>query len=407
MARQLNKLTPAKVKSLGPGMHNDGESLYLRVRENGTRSWVFRYRSPESKWLRDKGLGSTNDLSLPQARDLARKLRVELLHGNDPINTRRDARAEALATLARQVTFKSCADSYIAAHKIRWRNAKHAKQWTDSLDDYCGSWEKLPVSAIETPMVLKVLESRWETHTETASRVRQRIERILDWAKVRGYRHGDNPARWRGHMDKLLPPPSEVKKVTHRAALPHTQMPIFMKELGAKDSLSAKALTLQILTAARPGEVVAARWSEFDIAAKTWTVPASRMKSKREHKVPLSPQALLVLKSIARQDDYLLFPGVKGKAMTTAAPMKLLKSMRPGMTCHGFRSTFRDWAAEATNAGDVAEAALAHALKNQTEAAYFRTTMFDKRAKLMTKWAAYCFTEQTTGTVTPFRRKQA
>ena len=391
MARQLNKLTPARVKTLGPGMHNDGECLYLRVRESGTRSWVFRYKSHETQWLRDKGLGSTNDLSLPEARNLARKLRVELLNGNDPINTRKEARAAARATLARQVTFKSCADSYIAAHKIRWRNAKHAKQWTDSLDDYCGAWEKLPVGAIDTPMVLKVLEGRWETHTETASRVRQRIERILDWAKVRGYRQGENPARWRGHMDKLLPPPSEVKKVMHRAALPHTQVADFVKELGAKDALSAKALTLQILTAARPGEVVAACWSEFDMTAKTWTVPASRMKSKREHKVPLSPQALSLLQSVPRQAGDFLFPGVKGKAMTTAAPMKLLKAMRPGMTCHGFRSTFRDWAAEETESGEVAEAALAHVIRNQTEAAYFRTTLLDKRATLMSKWASYCY----------------
>jgi integrase len=392
MARQLNKLTPAKVKSLGAGLHNDGEGLYLRVRENGTRSWVFRYRSRDTQKLRDRGLGPATDLSLPEARDKARQLRVELRQGMDPIDTHKKARAQAIAAVARQVTFKTCADAYIAKRRPIWRNAKHAQQWPDSLADYCGSWERVPVSAIDTGMVMKVVEPRWETHNPTASRVLQRIERILDYAKACGYRTGENPARRRGHMDMLLPAPSSLKKVTHRPALPYAQMAGFVKELSTKDVVSSKALLLQILTAARPGEAVAARWCEFDLEAKIWTVPASRMKSNREHKVPLSRQALSLLTAIPRVDHDFLFPGVKGKAMTTAAMMKLLKSLRPGMTCHGFRSSFSDWAAENTDEPNVTEAALAHRISDAVVAAYRRTSLLDKRSLLMAKWADFCCT---------------
>lgn len=391
MGREVEKLTRVPLHELAEGMHNDGDGLYLKVKKNGARSWVFRYRTASSKWLRDKGLGPLDVVSLSAARKRVRQYRAELLKGDDPIETKRKSREEARAKLARQVTFGACVEQYIASQRAAWRNRKHAKQWASTLATYCGEWYRLPVGKIDTAMVMKVLTPRWETHTETATRVRQRIERVLDWAAANDYRSGDNPARWRGHLSKLLAPPEELKNVQHRPALPHTDLPKFMQELGDKSSLAAKALTLQILTAARPGEAVGARWSEFDLTLGVWTIPKGRMKSKRFHKIPLSPAALALVQALDRASEEFLFPGPTGKPLTTAATLKLLRQHRPDMTCHGFRSTFRDWAAEISDYdGPVAEAALAHGVKDQTVAAYLRTTYFDKRKLLMAHWEAHC-----------------
>jgi integrase len=267
---------------------------------------------------------------------------------------------------------------------------------------------KLPDADIDTGLVLQCIEPIWTTKTETATRVRQRIEAILDWATARKYRKGENPARWRGHLDKLLPKPTKLKNVVHRAALDYQQAGTFMTKLREGDSMAAKALELQILTATRPGEVVGAMWSEFDLRGKIWTIPAERMKANKEHTIPLSPQAVELLKSIPRVTKFV-FPGVKlDKCMTTAAAMNLLKRIEPGITAHGFRSTFRDWAADQTGyAREVIEHAMAHQLKDKAEAAYFRSDMIEKRARLMADWAKYCdLIPVETNNVTPIRGAQ-
>jgi integrase len=265
----------------------------------------------------------------------------------------------------------------------------------------------IPVAEIDTTIVLKALEPIWASKTETATRVRGRIECVLDWAKVRGARAGENPARWRGHLDKLLPKPGKLKVVEHHPALPYDELPTFIVELRNRDGVTAQALELQILTAARPGEIVRARWSEFDLNAKVWTVPAARMKGNREHRVPLSDRAMQLLRSISSSGEFV-FPGAKEKApLTIAAPLEMLKELRSGVVPHGFRSTFRDWCADRTAyPRDVAEAALAHVVKDKTEAAYRRSDLFEKRRRLMVDWAKFCSTPMpSTGSVTPLRKR--
>jgi integrase len=293
------------------------------------------------------------------------------------------------------MTFNACATAYINAHKAGWRNLKHAEQWTNTLATYASPvFGALPVSAIDTGLVMKAIEPLWQTKTETATRLRGRIESILGWATVRGYRTGENPARWRGHLDKLLPKRSKVAKVKHHAALAYTQIPEFMRKLREREGVTAKALEFIILTAARVSEAVNARWDEIDGKAAVWTVPASRMKSGREHRVPLTKEAGAVLGALEqhRQSDYV-FPGWKvKKPLTGAACLELLKDMGHGdLTTHGFRSTFRDWAAEQTAfPREIAEAALAHTLRDKVEAAYQRGDLLERRRKLMEAWAAYC-----------------
>lgn len=396
-----------------PGRHTAGDGLYLLVKVSGEKTrktWVFRYRDRVTGKLRDHGLGSCEVVLLKKAREKALQLRASLADGANPIEDKKAALRAAQLAKASEVTFWSCVEQCIEAKRPEWRNAKHAQQWTNTLEDFCKDWKRLPVSAIDGAMVEKVLTKRWKSHTETAKRVQQRIAAVLDWATTRGYRVGANPARWKGHLDTLLPKPNKIKKVKPRAALAHADMFRFMEELAEKDSKTAKALTLQILTATRPSEAVAASWDEFDLIRKVWTIPAERMKAGRVHEVPLSPQLIMLLKGLAKdKSSSLLFPGVRvGSSVCTDSVLKLVKTMRPGKTSHGFRSTFRDWAAEKTAEGDVAEACLAHVLRNKTEAAYFRSNLLEKRAKLMAKWATYCYTEPVkTASVTPIRRARA
>lgn len=398
MARSINKLSALKVRQLSEaGRYGDGDGLYLYISKLGTKSWVFRYRDRATGKHRDKGLGPLRDVSLEQARQAARDARMVLRAGMDPIDRRRQERSETARERASAVTFGYCADRYIAAHAASWRNEKHGKQWRTTLDTYAAPLLPMAVASIETPDVLRALEPIWSSKTETATRVRQRIEAVLDWAAARKYRGTENPARWRGHLDKLLPQPTKLKKVTPRAALPYAELAEFMSELRARDGLSARALELQILTATRPSEVAGARWEEFDLAAGTWTIPGERMKAGKPHRVPLSPAALTLLRALPRlhgEAQAYLFPGFgKNPTMTTAAPLKLLKELRPGVVAHGFRSTFRDWAADMTAyPREIAEEALAHALSDKTEAAYRRTDLFTKRAGLMADWARYCET---------------
>ena len=406
MVREVNRLTAVKVKSLTkPGRFADGDGLYLFVTKAGNRSWVFRYRDRTTGKLRDKGLGPVRHVTLERARELARECRGDLLRGNDPIDLkRRELTAERL-NRARRVTFANCVDRYIDAHNAGWRNAKHAAQWRNTLDTYASALMPLPVADIEVGQVLGAVEPIWSAKTETATRVRQRIEAVLDWATVRGYRAGENPARWRGHLQKLLPPPAKVKRVQHRAALPYAELPELMQTLGNVETIASAALRLQILTAARPGEATAAQWSEFDLDNGLWTVPGERMKAGREHRVPLAPPVVAMLRALQRTADYV-FPGKPGKPITTAATLKLLQTHHPELSAHGFRSTFRDWAAERTAyPSEVVEAALAHTIKNKTEAAYRRTDLLERRAKLMADWARFCTTTNTSAGVTPLRKR--
>jgi integrase len=395
------KLTALKVARLKtPGRYGDGNGLYLRVAEypdrNGkplrSRNWVFRFeRDGRERWM---GLGPLNTLTLAEARSLARECRQLLIRNVDPIDARQAARHGAKLDAARAITFRQCAEKYIAAHRAGWRSAAHAEQWPASLSRFAYPHiGHLPVSAIDTPLVLKCLEPIWSDVTDTATRLRGRIETVLDWAKAREYRDGENPARWRGHLDKLLPKVSRVRKVEHHAAMPYAEAPAFMAELRGRDEISARALEFTILTAARTNEVLGAQWSsEIDLKAKLWTVPGERMKSGKPHAVPLSNCAIKILEALPRVAGCpFVFPGAKrGQSLSHTSMLKILRGMRPGLSLHGFRSSFRDWAGDRTAlAHDVVEASLAHVVKNVVERAYRRGTALEKRARLMADWSRY------------------
>lgn len=407
MVRNLTqRLSAVAVKAKkAPGRYADGGGLYLFVQADGRRSWVFRYRDRITGKLRDKGLGPAWDVSLADARDAAKVCRDQLRAGVDPIDNQKQARQAAKTEHAKRKTFGECVDAHIAAHRASWRNAKHADQWRNTLDTYADKLLPLPVAEIDTGLVLSCLEPHWATKTETMTRVRQRIEAVLSWAAARGYRDGDNPARWRGHLDKLLPKPTKLKQVAHRAAVPYAEVGEFIAALRLRQGLAARALELQILTATRPNETASAQWKEFDLEAALWTIPAERMKAGREHRIPLSKPAVALLRALPRVTDFV-FPGLrKGQPLSTAAMLKTLKELRPGMTVHGFRSTFRDWVADCTAyPADMAEFALAHALKDATVAAYLRADMLAKRARMMADWARFCATTANAGgDVTPIR----
>ena len=395
---RATRLTALKVdRANRAGMYADGGGLYLRVTKDGTKNWVYRYMlDGRPRWM---GMGPLAICSVQEARAKsldARRLRHE---GIDPIEARKDRRMRARLYAAKAITFKECAEAYIKAHRAGWRNAKHATQWEATLSTYAEPIVSgLAVQAIDTGLVLKMLEPIWTTKPETAARVRGRIERILDWARVRGYREGENPARWRGHLDKLLPALGKVRRVVHHPALPYAELPDFLARLRELEGIAARALEFTILTAARTGEVIGARWSELDLLDKTWTVPAERMKADRVHRVPLSTRALAILAQMQMHrpsGDGFVFPGSKaGKPLSNMAFLMLLRRMeRADLTAHGFRSTFRDWVAERTNfTSEVAELALAHTVSDKTAAAYNRSDLFDRRRRLMQQWATFCTT---------------
>ena len=413
MAQFVGRLTALKVfKVKKPGMYADGAGLYLQVTGDGdahiAKSWIYRFTLRGR--AREMGLGSLSIYGLAEARIKAAGCRRLAYEGIDPIEARRSERARAALAAAKALTFKECTEQYIAAHRTGWRNAKHAAQWSTTVKTYAepviGS---LPVQNIDTPLAMKVLEPLWSKKPETAARLRGRIEAVLDWATVRGYRQGDNPARWRGHLDKLLPAPAMVRKVKHHAALPYDELPEFMAALRTQDGVSARALEFLILTAARTGEVIGARPGE--LKDKVWTVPAGRMKGGAEHRVPLSAPALALVETMKKeQGAEFLFPGSKrDKPLSNMALLALLDRMdRANLTAHGFRSTFRDWAAERTNyPREVVEMALAHAIGNKVEAAYRRGDLFEKRRSLMAEWAKYCARIKRAGDdqVVPFGRR--
>jgi integrase len=393
------------------GYRGDGGGLYLQISSNGAKSWVFRFRDGQK--LREMGLGPCHTVSLADARHLARECRKQRLAGTDPIQARHAARAAARLEAAKAMTFKQCAEAYIAAHKAGWKNAKHAGQWSATLATYAYPIiGELPVQAIDTGLVMRVLEPIWTTKTETASRLRGRIESVLDWARVRGYRDGENPARWRGHLDHLLPERGKVAKVDHHAALPYREMANFMTQLRQQSGVSPLALEFAILTAARTGEVIGANWGEIDLNEGLWTIPAARMKAAKEHRVPLSqPATVLIHKLSEMRTSAFVFPGGRaGKPLSNMALLTTLRRMGRGdLTAHGFRSTFRDWAAERTTfPAEVAEQALAHSLPSKVEAAYRRGDLFEKRRHLMDAWGNYCETKETltTAKVVPIKATQ-
>lgn len=410
MARKANRLTVRQVETLNrTGRYADGNGLYLQVAAGGSKSWLFRYmRDGKATAM---GLGSTGVVSLAEARDLAIEQKRIIQSGRDPIADRKAKREAAMLEAAKSITFRKASEKYIAAHKSSWKNAKHAAQWTSTLETYAYPViGDLPVAAIDTGLVLKIIEPIWETKTETASRIRSRIENVLSWATVRGYREGDNPARWRGHLEQSLPARSKVRKVKHHAALPYTEVGSFMVALRQREAIAARALEFAILTATRSGEVLNARWSEFNPDAAEWIIPAERMKAGRDHRVPLSDRALEIVRQMGEDfgTEGHVFPGQKpGKPLSGMAFAMMLRRMeRDDITAHGFRSTFRDWAAEQTAyPREVAEIALAHTIPDRTEAAYRRGDLFGKRRRLMADWADYIFMTPATAPVIPIRSR--
>jgi integrase len=342
------------------------------------------------------GLGSARDVTLARARELARQARANLAEGINPKDVRKGSK---------QATFGECADRVIEAMRPSWRNEKHAAQWKMTLLHYAAPLRHLPVNKIDTDEVLSVLKPLWNAKPETASRLRGRIERVLDAAKAQGLRSGENPARWRGHMDQLLPKRPRLTR-GHHAAMAYLAVPGFVSNLQSRSAVAALALEFAILTAARSGEVLGARWNEFDVHRAVWTVPAERMKAAREHRVPLSPRALRIVTDLedSRTSDFVFSGEKAGRPLSGMSLEMVLRRMKvEGATVHGFRSSFRDWAAECTNfPNEVCEAALAHVIGNKAEAAYRRGDLFDKRRKLMDAWAAYCGTPKT-GKIVAFK----
>jgi len=405
---------PAVAREKRAGHYGDGGGLYLQVGKGGAKSWIFRYwvaerdpvtgkivHDPRTKKTkgraREMGLGAFITVSLAEARERALECRKLRERDIDPIDAREEARRHGAIERAKSIKFKDAAAAYMAAHRVAWKNDKHAAQWPATLTKYAYPIiGDLPLHMINTPLVMKVIEPIWPTKPETANRLRGRIETVLDWATVRGYRHGENPARWRGHLEMLLPSRSKVRKTQHHSALPYAELPAFLIKLREQEGGAARALEFTILTAARTSETINAKQTEIDRQNKLWIVPAERMKAGKEHRVPLSDRALAILDEVSQTEDEkenFVFSGRSlGRPLSNMAMLKLLQRMgRTDLTVHGFRSTFRDWAAERTKfANEVVEMALAHVVDDKTEAAYRRGDLFEKRRQLVAAWAAYC-----------------
>lgn len=411
MPRKLNNaLTPLAVKNARPGRHADGGGLHLLVKETGARSWVYRFMLNGRS--RDIGLGTAGagGISLADARTARDALRLKVKAGIDPLEEREREAAEALAAAQAAAiagkTFKAVAEAYISANEASWRNDKHRQQWRNTLASYVYPViGEMPVADVGTAHVLQILEPIWQDKPETASRIRGRIETVLDAAKARDYRQGENPARWRGHIAQILPPRSRLTRGHHKA-MPYEAIPAFIGKLREREAMAALALEFVILTATRTSEVLGATWVEVDLDKAIWTVPASRMKAGKEHRIPLSPRAVEILEAVKPLGKASLFPADKGGKLSTMAMSMLLRRMEQDCTVHGFRSGFRDWAAECTGyAHEVCEMALAHVIGNKSEAAYRRGDLFDKRRRLMADWASYCGNGGTAGAkVSPIRK---
>ena len=415
MARQQQRLSALQVSKLTkPGLYGDGGGLTLQITATGAKSWLLRYMIAGKPF--GMGLGPTHTVSLAEARQKARDARLLLLEGINPLAAKKQNQIAAALADANMMSFDQCAKLYIQAHKPAWRNAKHCDQWTNTLNTYASPvFGNLPVAEIDTGLIVKCLAPIWETKAETASRLRGRIESVLGWATTSGYRTGENPARWKGHLENLLANTSRIGRIKNHPSLPWQQVGAFMLAIRAREGLAARALEFAILTACRSGEARGARWSEFDLRDKTWTIPAERMKAKREQQIPLSDAALALLNSLPKDTDFV-FSGTKGQALTDMSLTSVIRRMNgngkpiwvdsngDAVTVHGFRSSFRMWAAEATNyPREVAEHALAHQLPDAVERAYQRGSQFAKRTALMTEWAVYCSKVPTDAVVKPIR----
>lgn len=377
--RTTNRLTAMRIKAITePGLYADGQGLYLRVGKG--RRWVFIYQWRGKR--REMGLGSADEVSLADAREAMRDARTQMRKGIDPIEARTAEKAVG-------VKFGQVADVYIASKQAGWRNAKHRQQWTNSLKEYAADLRELPVAEITTEHVLKVLKPIWTTKSETASRVRGRIENILDAAKAQRLRTGENPAAWRGNLAHLLPPRERLKR-GHQRALPYEAASAFWTELVEQSGVAGKALQFTILTAARTSEVLGAKWDEVDLAKGVWTIPAERTKTATLHRVPLNKAALAILKTVKPLGNDYIFPGPRKPTLSTGAMSAVLKRMKVDATVHGFRSTFRDWAGDRTPyPREVIEEALAHRVGSAVERAYRRRDALEKRRALMSDWEKY------------------
>lgn len=404
MAKKTERLKNRQVETLKAGFHADGGNLFLRVKDTGARSWVFRWKRAGRP--REIGIGPVHAVGLAKARETAQKLREGLVEGREP--------QTVLAALrpTTEETFKDIAERCIESKRPEWRSAKHAAQWTATLEKYAHpTIGHLPPTAVELSHVLAILKPIWTERTETATRVRQRIEQVLDYAAVHGMRDRDrvNPARWKGQLDKLLPNPAKVKKVEHHAALPYADLPGVLKTLKTKKGSAALAVCFIALTACRSNEARGARWEEFDLEAKVWTVPAARMKAGRTHRVPLPDAVLDVLKAVETMNSpdtciYVFAGPSRRKPLTDVSVSKALHEVTSGATVHGMRSTFRDWASEQTSfPREVIELALAHVNKDRVEAAYLRSDLFKKRRDLMESWARHC---EGLSNIVPLKRKR-
>jgi integrase len=407
MARQQQRLSALQVSKLTkPGLYGDGGGLTLQITPTGAKSWLFRYMIAGKSF--GMGLGPTHTVSLAEARQKALSARKLLIDGINPLSVKKQDQFNAALAKAKMMTFDQCANAYILAHRAGWKNAKHADQWTTTIGTYASPvFGHLPVAEIDTGLVVKCLVPIWESKTETATRLRGRIESVLGWAATSGYRTGENPARWKGHLDNLLATISKASRTKHHPSLPWPRIGAFFSSLRERDGISARAVEFVILTACRSGEVRGARWSEFNLENKVWTIPAMRMKAKREHEVPLSDAALALLKSIPQNGD-IVFAGLKAQPLSDMSLTGVIRRMNgeknpiwtdtdgKNITVHGFRSSFRMWAAETTSyPREVAEHALAHQLPDAVERAYQRGSQFSKRAALMTEWAEFCEKTET------------
>ena len=390
------KLSATKVNSISkPGLHSDGGGLYLKVTKTGTKSWIFRWRKQGK--LRDMGLGSLNDVTLKTARQKAADARTTVAEGLDPIIAREQELAKRRAKEDQAVTFSDCANSYIEVHSPSWQNSKHRQQWSNTLATYANPIiGDLKVCDVSQQDILNILQPIWTTKTETATRVRQRLEKVIDYAITSGARTGENPARWRGHLEHLLPTPTKVRKVRHHPALPYKDIPDFISRLSRESGTGYSALLFTVLTATRTSETIGATWAEFDIKDRVWVIPSDRMKARLEHRVPLSGVVLSILEDQQGHHKKWVFPStIRDKHLSNAGMSSVLRRIDyNNITVHGFRSSFRDWAAEQTSHPfEVCEMALAHTIRNASEAAYRRGDLFEKRAVLMKDWSSFCYSK--------------
>ena len=402
----INKLSAAQVaRAKKPGLLNDGGGLYLHVGKTPDhRSWVFRYKRRGTRKTREMGLGPLHTVSLVEARSRAQRCRLLLLDGLDPLDLRQQQQQTTKLAKIRSMSFQACAERYIDDRRATWSNAKHAQQWENTLKDYAYPvLGKLPVAAIDTELVIKTLEPIWQTKPETASRVRGRIEAILGWATVRGLRSGDNPALWRNHLDKVFARRSELREVQHLTALPYAEMFAFMAALKLQEGIAARALQFLILTAARTGEILGARWDEIDFEQRLWVVPATRMKARREHKAALSEAALAILQALyTTHSGPLVFPGRRpDRPLTAVSMLQVLRRVgHPDTSVHGFRAAFSSWTAENTDTHfEVRELALGHTVSDAVVRAYQRGDLLRKRFKLAEAWAKHCTEPATSAEV--------